>query len=119
MEGAAKISSLLTSTQQALLRMRFMQKCYMPAYQKYWICNKSKRTHYSASLAKDIEDVNRNHHELYLAGLKDQRLQEYWTRKRLTEVNFVDLRSSNATSVLLNRTKTLWVSGNMSARRLK
>jgi hypothetical protein len=130
MQGVATISKLLTSTQQALLRMRFMQvscvhaialcrsfwrhcsecwsrhrlseqliiafpvnlllcllfllllllllllqKCYVPAYQKYWICNKSKMSHYLEQLAENIHQTHQYHHELYLKGWKDERLQ--------------------------------------------
>jgi hypothetical protein len=39
------------------------------------------------------------------------RLQDYWTNRELNEVKFVPrLKTANATNVLINGTKTLWVS---------
>jgi hypothetical protein len=157
-----------------------LQKCYKTSYQKYWICNKSKRAHYAEKLGENIEQTNIYHHKLYLNKFKDPRLQvgfpaelleilvshflwhmlhvthevagiackecrvaaaasvlpvvmycfsncsqaaallrcgvcvclqDYWTHKKLNEVNFVPrLAASNATNVLINGTKTLWVS---------
>ncbi|WIA20263.1 hypothetical protein OEZ85_006098 [Tetradesmus obliquus] len=113
MQDVSNISKLLTSTQQAVLRMRFMQKCYMPAYQKYWVCNKSKRTHYAQQLGDNMEETNVYHHALYLKGWKDARLQDYWTNKQLNDVKFVPrLGNSNATNVRINGTQTLWDMGN-------
>jgi hypothetical protein len=57
------------------LLLLLLQKCYVPTYQKYWICNKSKRTHYITQLGQNIDEANTYHHDLYLAGWKDPRLQ--------------------------------------------
>lgn len=61
--------------QLLLLLPLLLQKCYMPAYQKYWVCNKSKRTHYAQQLGDNMEETNVYHHALYLKGWKDARLQ--------------------------------------------
>ncbi|KIY98973.1 hypothetical protein MNEG_8988 [Monoraphidium neglectum] len=114
--GTATMARATDRFQLSAMRCNILQKCGLSEFGTFDICSPASVEFNKGRLLTNTMNLRLWHQELYLgatgtlAHFRDPRLYEYWTKKPLPEIAFVDLGSG--TYVRQPRNETLWTMGN-------